>query len=37
MKKKLASHNIRTTKFMPRFVRELIDFLLQSTVVTYFD
>lgn len=37
MKKRLVSPNIRTKKFMPRFLHELIDFLLKYTVVSYSD
>ena len=37
MKKNLAVANDPTTKFMPRVLHELIDFLLKHTMVSYSD
>lgn len=37
MRKNPASRNIRTTQFMPKFLHDLVDFLLKYTVVSYSD
>lgn len=37
MKKNLDSPNVKTKKLMPRFLHDLIDFLLKYTVVSYSD